>query len=116
MKTKNRLILVFATLIFISCNQTGSIQIQNKISNVEIIDIQWGKNYIESDLLPGETSSKMTISDYDESLPASHKVTFKMTANNKSIYLETEKNYVLNANDNLLIILTDSTKVNNPNE
>ena len=62
-----------------------------------------------------ETSEKLTISKCEEKLPGSHKISFKMTANNKSIYLETEEEYFLDEDDDLLIVLTDDTKVKNPN-
>jgi hypothetical protein len=116
MKTIKLLILIFITLILNSCYKPGDIQVQNNITKVKIVDVKWGDFYLATELLPGETSEKLTIRKYDEKLPSSHKIRFKMTANNKSIYLETEKEYLLDEDDDLLITLTDDTEVKNPNE
>ena len=99
-----------------ACYKPGDIQVQNNISNVKIVDVKWGDIYIATELLPGETSEKLTIEEYREKLPSSHKITFKMSANNKSIYLETVDEYLLDEEDDLLIILSDETEVENPNE
>lgn len=108
------IVLAFATLQ--SCYEPGDIQVQNNITQVKITDVKWGKHFIATELLPGEASEKNTISKRDEKLPSSHKLTFKMTANNKTVFLETEEEYLLEEGDELLIILTDNTKVKNPNE
>lgn len=103
-------------LIMFSCYKPGDIQVQNNITKVKIVDVKWGDIYIATELLPGEKSGKLTINKYEETLPASHKISFKMTANNKTIYLETEEIFLLEEDDDLLIVLTDETKVKNPNE
>lgn len=112
-----KLILIVSTVIFLqSCYKPGDIQIQNNISQVKIVDVKWGDIYIATELLPGESSSKLTINKYDKKLPSSQKISFKMTANNKSLYLETEEEFLLDEDDNLLIVLTDETKVIKPNK
>mgnify|MGYP003624882624 FL=1 len=98
-----------------SCIESGEIQIQNNISQVKILDVKWGDHLLSSELLPGETSEQLTIKNSVEKLPSSQKVSFKMTANNKTIYLETQGTYLLDEDDDLLIILTDQTIVQNPN-
>ncbi len=116
MKTIKLLLIGVAALTLQSCYKPGDIQIQNKITQVTIEDVRWGDLYIAYELIPGESSGNVTIRKYDEKLPASHNVSFKMTANNKSIYLQTEEEYYLDEDGDLLIILTDDTKVRNPNE
>jgi hypothetical protein len=116
MKTIKLLLIAFISVIMQSCYKPGDIQVQNNIAQVKIVDVKWGDIYIANELLPGESSRKLTIRKYDEKLPSRHKVSFKMTANNKSIYLETEEEYLLDEDDSLLIVLTDDTKVKNPNE
>jgi hypothetical protein len=116
MKTMKLILIVCTVVIMQSCYKPGDIHVQNNITQVKIVDIKWGDNYIATELLPGETSEKLTIRKYDEKLPRSHRISFKMTANNKSIYLETEQEYLLDEDDDLLIVLTDDTKVKNPNE
>ncbi|HLN72768.1 MAG TPA: hypothetical protein VK205_05710 [Prolixibacteraceae bacterium] len=112
-----RLIVAIVIVVFLqSCHEPGNIKVQNNITKVKIEDVKWGDNYLAYELLPGETSEETTIRRDDESLPASHKLSFKMTANDKTIYLETEEEYILEEEGSLFIILTDTTKVKNPNE
>lgn len=108
--------IVFAAILLQSCHKSADIQLQNNISKVRITDIKWGDHYLSSELLPGETSTKMSIAHSDESLPAKHKVSFTMTANQKYVYLETVEEFLLDEDDDLLITLTDSTQVRNPNQ
>lgn len=116
MKTLRFILAIVIVAFLQSCHQSGNIKVQNNITKVKIQDVKWGDHYLTYELLPGETSEETTIRRDDESLPASHKLSFKMTANDKTIYLETEKEYLLEEEDHLFIILTDSTKVKNPNE
>ncbi len=109
------IILLFLIPFLQSCYKSGKLQIQNNISQVKIYDVEWGDLYIASELLPGESSDKIEILKYDEKLPASHKVSFKMTANQSTIYLETSQEYLLDEDGYLVINLNDDTKVENPN-
>jgi len=115
MKTLKLILIVCVVLIMQSCYKTGDIQVQNNITQVKIVDVKWGHINIASKLLPGE-ARKLTIYKYEDKLPSRYKISFKMTANNKSIYLETEEEFLLDEDDDLLIVLTDDTKVKNPNE
>jgi hypothetical protein len=105
---------IFAYL-FSACKKPSTIQLQNNISTVKITDVQWGDLFLSNELLPGESSNKKTISPYWEKLPKTGRVTFKMIANNKTVYLETEQEFTLKEDDELLIVLSDDTKVKNPN-
>ncbi len=114
---KIKLILIVCTVVFLqSCYKPGKISVQNNISQATIEDVSWGSNPVASELLPGETSIKMTIDKYTEKLPGTHSVSFTLRANNKTVYLETEEEYLLEQDDDLLIILDDDTKVANPNQ
>lgn len=116
MKTLRILLLVIVAMCFQSCYKPGKIRVENDIPQVKIIDVKWGDIYIATELLPGETSEKLKILKYEKKLPSKHKISFKMTANNKSIYLETEEEFLLNEDDDLLIILDEETIVENPND
>jgi len=116
MKTIKLILIVCIVVIAQSCHEPGDIRVQNNITQVKIVDVKWGDFYIATELLPGETSEKSTITRYEKKLPSSQKISFKMTANNKAIYLETEESFFLDEDDDLLIVLTDATKVKNPNE
>ncbi|NCA86438.1 MAG: hypothetical protein EOM83_12840 [Clostridia bacterium] len=111
MKTVNIIIAILVVALVASC-KPGKIRVQNNISQVVITNVQWGDQYLAYELLPGETSDKLSISD----VPESNKIRFVMQANNQAIYLETEELYHLDRNDDLLIVITDSTPVKNPNE
>ncbi|PKP12080.1 MAG: hypothetical protein CVU09_00865 [Bacteroidetes bacterium HGW-Bacteroidetes-4] len=116
MKTLKLILLVFALGIMQSCYKPATIRVQNNITQVKIVDVKWGEVYLATELLPGETSEKSSIEKYEKELLGKHPVSFIMTANNKSIYLETEEEFLLNEDDDILIILTDDTQVKNPNE
>lgn len=116
MKTWKLIILASLALLIQSCKEEAHIQLQNKITQVELLEVKWGDRYMAWELLPGESSERFKLMEPDTKFPASHKVSFKMTANNKTIYLETDEEYRLDDGDDLLIILTDDTKVSNPNE
>ena len=81
---------------------------------MSIRDVKWGEYRIAWELLPGETSRERSI--LEDELPAAHKLSFKMTAKGKAIYLETEEVYSLTKDQRLLIVLADTTKVKNPNQ
>ena len=106
---------MFALITLQSCYKAGSIEVQNNISQVEILDVKWGEIYLSSELLPGQTSEKISIEKREKKLPFSSKISFTMYANSKTIYLETQEEFLLNEDQDLLIILDDNTKVKNPN-
>ncbi len=116
MKKLQIIVIVLALGLFQSCYKPGDISVQNNISNARIIDVKWGNFYLAAELLPGESSEKLTIDRYQEKLPSKHKVTFKMVANDKLVYLETVEKYLLEEDDELHITLSDDTRVKNPNE
>ncbi|WP_423129002.1 hypothetical protein [Gaoshiqia sp. Z1-71] len=116
MKTLRLFLIACVIIVMQSCYEPGDIQVKNSITQVKIVDVKWGNIYIATELLPGESSGKLTIDKDWEKLPARHKISFKMTANDKSIYLETEEEFLLDEDDDLLIVLTDDTKVKTPNE
>ncbi len=115
MKSLKIIAFICTDFVLQSCYKPGKIQIQNKISQVEITDVKWGDIYIATELLPGESSAQTTIEEYEAKLPKKFKISFKMVANNKSIYLETEDEYLLNEDEVKLITLDDATKVKSPN-
>jgi len=116
MKTLKLFLILFVAFILQSCYKPGDIQVQNNITQVKIVDVKWGDIYIATELLPGQSSEKLTIVKNEKKLPSSQKISFVMTANNKSIYLETEEEYMLGEDEFLLITLSDDTGVVNPNE
>ena len=112
------IIILLIAICLHSCYKEAEIRVQNNISNAKILDVRWGDIIIDYELLPGQTSGKITIEEESNTikLPSSNKVCFIMDVNNKSIYLETVEEYKLNYDDDKLIIIDNQTKVRNPNE
>jgi len=115
MKTRYILSILCAAFLLQSCYKPGKIQIQNNINSVEIYDVQWGDIDVSGSLFPGETSGKLKVYKSEAELPESHIVSFKMTANQKTVFLKTVEKYKLEQDEELLIILDDATAVENPN-
>jgi hypothetical protein len=116
MKSIKFILIICIAFILQSCYKSAEIQVRNNISKVKITEVKWGDHYIASQLLPGQTSSKITITNREEKFPAIHNISFIMTANDKYVYLETVSKYMLDEDQELLIILDDTTKVINPNQ
>ncbi len=116
MKKLQIILVICVAFIFQSCYKSADIQVRNNISRVKIMDVKWGDIYIAGELLPGQTSSKITVTNHEEKLPATHNISFVMSANDKYVYLETISEYMLDEDQDLLIILEDTTRVQNPNQ
>lgn len=117
MKTIKYLLLCSLVWPLLSCERSAQIQVQNNISQVVIEDVQWGDVYLAGQLLPGESSDRRTIRETSSTdLPASRRISFRMRANNQMVFLETEERFTLDEDDDLLVVLNDSTKVRNPND
>lgn len=116
MNTTKLLPILLACMALLACHKSGEIRVQNNISQVKITDVRWGKVALDYDLLPGETSPKIRVDRYDYELPASHRISFTMSANNKSVFLQTSEEFLLNEDDDILIVLSDETKVTTLNK
>lgn len=115
MKKTYFLFIALVLLVLQACQKEAKISIQNNISNVRITNISW-VDYGFGSLLPGQNSGEQRVIGQERDFPKTGNIRFVMTANNKSIYLETVEQYTLNVDDNLIITLTDSTEVTNPNQ
>lgn len=117
MKTLIRIrVLGFVFLSLQSCTEKGTVSVQNNISSVKISNVKWNGTHISYSLLPGQTSAEVEVRDEEGTFPKMGNVTFTMSANNRSVYLETQEVYTLDADDNLLIVLDDATEITNPNQ
>lgn len=109
-------IAALAALIITSgCQESGTIALENSIRGAVIKNVRWGKLYLANSLVPGESSG--TIRVYDNTafidLPEENPVQFYMEVNGDLIYLETKESYRLNIDENLEIVIDDSTAVHN---
>lgn len=104
------------SIMLISCNEEeydANFTVQNDVSGTTITQIYFSSNYIGSYLLPGQTSTSKFYG-YEEEWPKTGNISFVMQANQKQVYLVTKAQYTLNANDNLTVVISDTTEVMNP--
>jgi hypothetical protein len=115
---RKAIIFIISALTLISCQDKSTIQVKNMLSKAIIKNVEWGELPISSQLLPGETSSKITIyeddSYYDIKLPESNPLKFYIYINGDLVYVQTKMSYKLGKEDHLLIVIDDTTKVFNP--
>lgn len=107
-------IILILLLGFASCYEPGTIEVKNSISNAKINQVKWGDVYLGTNLLPGQSTGKLSVQKEDQKLPASNKIKFILVANNRQVYLETEELYSLDQEEDKTIVLTDSTAVITP--
>ncbi|MDR0415162.1 MAG: hypothetical protein LBH84_07095, partial [Prevotellaceae bacterium] len=91
--------LFFPLLLSVSCYEEASIQVTNSVHNVRMDNIQFDKIGIGSMLMPGESTKKLTISEYTEDVtfPISAQLQFYMVADENVVFLKTKKIYTLHA-------------------
>jgi len=113
---KTLITLVISFLVLTSCieEESGNIQIQNKVHNAKLDNISFGTVSVYSSLIPGETSSEVTITDEEGTFPKINQIEFFMQSNGNRVYLKTKKKYQLNAGETLLIVISDTTEVISP--
>ncbi|MDP4188464.1 MAG: hypothetical protein Q8907_16560 [Bacteroidota bacterium] len=113
MKTYFILFSLFCFMLT-SCQDKGKIKVENKLHNTKLENISFGDVSVFSSLLPGETSTEVTVVDCKESFPKVNQLDFYMESNGNKVYLKTKYNFSLDAGQTLLIIISDTTKVVNP--
>ncbi len=111
----NILLSLFACILFSSCENKATLEVQNNFSNVMLSNVGYSGATVASSLLPGASASR-EFSDYnnDHNFPITSYIEFNMSAKGTTIYLRTEQSYTLDKDMNLLIVLSDSTRVINP--
>lgn len=119
MMTMNKIgFIIFFSVILTSCQDKSTIQVQNMLPKAIISNVEWGGLPISSKIMPGQTSTKITIyedeSYYDINLPESNPVKFYIDLNGDKVYVQTKTSYRLGTNDDLVIVIEDTTKVFNP--
>ncbi|MDR3366091.1 MAG: hypothetical protein LBO71_03890 [Prevotellaceae bacterium] len=107
--------LLLPLLLAAACFDEASIRVTNKVHNVMLDNIQFDQIGIASGLLTGETTSKLTISEHTAGVnfPITAQVQFYMVQGDRRVFLKTEDVYTLDVDDNLTIVIDDSTAVVN---
>lgn len=111
---KTLTILIVSCFLLTSCMEEGKIKVQNKVHNTKLENISFGDVSVYYSLLPGETSTEVTVSDYKESFPKINQLEFYMVSNGNKVYLKTKNKYILDYGETLLITISDTTEVINP--
>ncbi|MEA4839444.1 MAG: hypothetical protein VB110_00385 [Bacteroidales bacterium] len=110
--------LIISVFVLVSCEQESTIQVKNMLSKAVIKNVEWGGLPISSQILPGQSSDKITVfedeSYYDINLPESNPIKFYIDLNGDLIYVQTKASYRLNLDDDLILVIEDSTAVFNP--
>jgi len=118
MKAISIISILFSVLFFASCKKykEAHIEVVNNVHNVRLYNISFDDIALRGDLLPGESSGKILISDEYEniSFPISGQIEFYMMGSSDArVYLRTKESFTLNKNDDLKIIISDDTEVVN---
>ena len=108
------LLLLILVLMLFSCEEEAKITIQNNVHNATLEQISWDKYSIGHSLMPGVKSQKYTVYGHKNDFPKTSMVKFYMKRNGNQVYLETKNTFTLNIDDDLLIIISDTTEVINP--
>ena len=111
-----KIILPFLLLVLTlsSCYDKAKITIQNKVHNATLEQVSWDKHSVASSLLPGEGSTITIRETPNYRFPKKSVVKFYMKREGNQVYLETKYSFLLDADDNLLIVISDTTQVVNP--
>ena len=106
------LLLVLVLALF-SCDENANITIQNNVHNATLERVSWGKYSIAHSLMPGEKDN-YRVYDRKSKFPKTSVVKFYMKREGNQVYLETKYTFTLNVDDDLLIVISDTTQVINP--
>ena len=112
---KKILFLCLISITFISCvDKTSTVQVKNMLPKAVLENVYWGDQHIASQLGPGQSSHAIQISGYQTELPTSKPVKFYLNLNGDKVYLETKKSYQVGIDEEVLILIMDTTQVINP--
>ena len=116
MKKTTGWLLILLIGLFSCQKDPGQISVINKLPGAELNNIKWGTLLIDNQLLPGEESQIIEIEENDVlvDLPESHSISFHMTVNSATVFLETVEVFRLDLEKRILIEIDSITKVQNP--
>ena len=114
MKTKIILMAFLVALIATSCTEKGTVIVTNKVSNAKIESISFNDYAIYGTLLPGQSSDKLEIKELKDKFPFTGQIKFYMSSGGNKVYLKTKQSFQLDYDQDLVIVISDSTEVINP--
>jgi hypothetical protein len=105
--------IFFICSLLFSCEEKGKIRVENLLKKVTIKNINWGEHNVSESLLPGQTSSYLTINDSYDDYNKSFPIDFVMSNGNISVYLKTKTQYIVGKDDDITVTISDSSEVEN---
>jgi hypothetical protein len=112
---RNCILFLLGLIALSSCDEKeADIRIQNLVHNATLERLSYSDHSITYSLVPGETSSRYTIYDEESEWPKLSQVEFYMVRNSQMVYLKTKASYNLNMDDDLLVVIADTTEVISP--
>ena len=108
--------LIVSIGLFSCQKDPGQISVINKLPGAELNNVKWGNLLVDNQLLPGEQSQVINIEENDflVDLPESNSISFQMTVNSSTVFLETIEIYRLNLEESIVIEIDTTTEVQNP--
>ena len=103
-----------AALIATSCTEKGTVVVTNRVSNAKIETMSFNDYAIYGTLLPGQSSTKLEIKQFRNKFPFTGQIEFYMTSGSNRVFLKTKESFYLDYDQNLVIVISDSTEVINP--
>jgi hypothetical protein len=110
------ILFFFIAIVFTSCEESANIRVQNLVHNASLENINYGDYPVTYSLYPGETSSKADIRDKKDSWPKISQLEFFMVRDGNRVYLKTKFGYQLEIDQDLKIVIADTTEVVSPFE
>ncbi|MFT4072209.1 MAG: hypothetical protein QM654_09895 [Dysgonamonadaceae bacterium] len=112
-------IIAFLAFVFASCRyRESNICVQNKLPKVILKNVEWGGLAIRNQILPGQTSEQITLCENETyrgvKLPASFPLKFYISVNSDLVYVETVASFHLGIDEDVQIVICDTTRVINP--
>jgi hypothetical protein len=106
------LALSLCALLFAGCYKDATVSVTNNVHNVQLDNINFDQFGIGSRILPGESTPELTISESEGvRFPLSAPLQFYMIKGDRRVFLTTKEHYTLNADDRLVIVISDDTEV-----
>ena len=100
-------------LALFSCKDPGEISVVNELPNAELNNVRWGNITLDNQLLPGEQSPVWELDRFNSDLPESHAVSFLLTVNSATVFLETTEVFRVDLDDKVVIVIDSATEVRN---
>ena len=97
-------------LLFCACKEDSSLTISNELENVVLRNVQWEKQIISTELLPGQ-SAELVLSPYVFDLPKASIIQFEMQAANRRVGLRTVEEFEVGEEEDVRVTIDSALQV-----